>query len=49
MKLCDVEVGREGSEWFVTVSYPTGKVTEFRHSAFEEVLLMVTKELDEME
>lgn len=49
MKICDINVGREGNEWVVVISHQSGKVTECRDVAFEEILLAITKEIDDLE
>ena len=49
MKLCDIQVGKEGDEWVVVVSHTNGKVIECRDPALEEVMLAIMKEVDELE
>jgi len=46
MMICDIALGRDGNKWVAILSYPTGKVTEFRENALEDVLLAITKEVD---
>ena len=49
MKICDINVGREGNEWVVVISHQSGKVTECRDIVFEEILLAITKEIVDIE
>jgi hypothetical protein len=49
MKLCDIQVGKEGDEWVVVVSHTNGKVTECHDPTLEEAMLVIMKEADEIE
>ena len=49
MILCNIEFGRNGNEWIAVITYAAGRVEVFRNTRLDEVILAVTKELEELE